>query len=173
MRYSFDPDKALEAILFIAPKVNNDLYTTMKLIYLADKLHLERYGCLIFGDRYARMPYGPTPSSAFDIVKYVRGEGTTFEYPLANEAFHVDGNSIIPIRDADTGELSRSDLRCLSESIEKYGHLSFGELKNLVHDDAYHATQDEHFIRLETIAATLPNAAELIQHLADPNPGSD
>lgn len=169
MRFEFDPEKAVEAVLYLSARSGNDMYTTLKLLYLADKLHLERYGCLIFGDQYAALQYGPVPSNTYDILKSVL-DGSESSSEVA--PFSIERHSVNLTREADLDVFSRSDIQCLDEAIEKYGHLSFGELRNLVHDDAYNATSPNQLMRLETIASTLPNSAELIQHLSDPHPGS-
>lgn len=149
------------------------MYKTLKLIYLADKLHLEKYGCLIFGSRYSALPFGATPSEAYDIIKCARGdERANCHIRNVRNEFTVEGNNIRPSREPQMDVFSKSDIQCLDEAVEKYGHLSFGELKGLAHGKDYQATAPNSTIRLETIASTLPNAAELIQHLADPHPGS-
>ncbi|MEP7246474.1 MAG: Panacea domain-containing protein [Gammaproteobacteria bacterium] len=66
--WNFDPDKAVEAILFTSTTAGTTLYETLKLLYLADKLHLERYGRLIFGDHYVAMEHGPVGSDAYDVM---------------------------------------------------------------------------------------------------------
>jgi hypothetical protein len=59
---SFDRDKALEVILFIAEKLGAPtLLIISKILYLADKRHLQDYGRLICGDRYIAMEFGPVP----------------------------------------------------------------------------------------------------------------
>ena len=173
MRFQFDPEKALETILYVAQKIGGDMYSTLKIIYLADKLHLEQYGCLIFGSKYSALPFGATPSETYDIIKCARAdEGANCHIKNIQNEFTLDGNNIRPARAAHQDVFSKSDIKCLNEAIEKYGHLSFGELKDLAHGKDYQATPQNGTIRLETIASTLPNAADLIQHLADPYPGS-
>lgn len=172
MRHEFDPEKAIEAIIYVAKQVGGDMYLTLKLLYLADKVHLERYGSLLYGERYAALPYGPVPSSAYNIVKYTRGDR---DAPLgaeyATEVFGMNDNTIVPKREPDLDVFSKSDVQALDAAVNKYGHLTFGELKRLTHDDAYHATITNGIMALDAIASTLPNAADLIQHLSDPHPG--
>jgi len=170
-RADFDPEKALEALIYVASRVEHDMYRTLKTIYVADKCHLERFGSLIFGSSYLALPFGPVPDEAYDIVKFVRGSISTSPVEHAIEAFAVEGNDIIPCREPDLDVLSRSDIDCLDTAIDQCQHLSFPELKKLTHDDAYLATPSNSRIAIEAIAATLPNSAELIQHLADPHPG--
>ncbi|HAG84686.1 MAG TPA: hypothetical protein DCL61_26930, partial [Cyanobacteria bacterium UBA12227] len=56
-------------------------------------------------------------------------------------------------------------------SITKYGNLSFDELTDLSHDEAWEATTENELIEIEYILATLDNADELIDHLQDQYPG--
>lgn len=161
LRFEFDKDKAVEVLLYIASRTSGDMYVVLKLLYLADKFHLENYGSLVCGDRYAALQYGPVPSSTYDLVKAVRNG------VLPNAPFSIEQNTITPKRDANLEYLSRSDIKALDDAISKYSSLSFGALKNLTHDNAYHATNSNDLIALDAIASTLPNAAELIQHLSD------
>jgi uncharacterized phage-associated protein len=168
---AFDADKAVEAIAYAVSRTQSDLYTTLKLLYLADKLHLERYGRLIFGDWYAAMDHGPVPSHSYDILKFVRGDRPVSLAQHAREVLRVDAtNSIEVLREPDLDELSATDIECLDDAFEKYSSLGFGELKRLTHDDAYNATPRNAEIALEAIASMLKNAPELIQHLSNPHP---
>lgn len=171
MRHVFDPEKAVETLLYISPRIGGDMYKTLKILYLADKLHLEGYGTLILGDWYAALPYGPVASNCYDILKFVRGE-TDFDAGAthAKDAFSTEDDKIIPKREPDMDFLSRSDRECLDEAIRKYGNKSFGQLKRLTHDPAYNATPKNGRIDIHAIAATLPNGPEVNQFLADPHP---
>jgi uncharacterized phage-associated protein len=169
---AFDADKALEAIAYIADQAGTDLYVTLKLIYLADKLHLERYGRFIFGDWYAALEYGPVASHSYDIMKHARGDRPVSLAKHARDVLRVDPttNAISLLRAPNLDELSQSDIECLDEAVQKYGRLGFGEIKRLTHDEAYNATARNGEMSLEAIASTTRRAAELIQHLSDPHP---
>ncbi|MFA7087310.1 MAG: hypothetical protein WC145_11645 [Aliarcobacter sp.] len=56
----FDPEKALTVWIYIAERVD-DHRGMYHLLYQADKLHLERYGRLIYGERYVAGEDGPVP----------------------------------------------------------------------------------------------------------------
>jgi uncharacterized phage-associated protein len=118
--HTFDPEKATEAILFVADRARGDMYATLKLLYLADKLHLHRYGRFLFGDEHYALPYGPVPQGAYDLVKYVRGTSNEVEYPPAREAFVLEGNTIRTLRDVDTSVFSDSDEECLNEVLDRF-----------------------------------------------------
>ncbi|MBI4006291.1 MAG: SocA family protein [Gammaproteobacteria bacterium] len=171
MRTTFDPEKAVEVILYIAPKIGGDMYNTLKILYLAEKQHLSDYGSLILGDWYIAMEYGPVASNSYDILKFVRGDK---EYdagaPHARESFQIKDNVITSKRDADLSLLSRSDRKCLDLTIKEHGHKEFDELRQLTHDAAYDAAGLNGSMDLHAIAATLTNGAEVNQYLSDPYP---
>ena len=96
--FSFDPEKTLEAILYISERTQ-DLYHVLKILYFADKIHLSAYGRLIAGDSYVAMSNGPVPSHAYNIIKTVRGdESISYGIDLANTFKLENKNNIIPIR---------------------------------------------------------------------------
>lgn len=167
--YAFDPEKATEAILYVASRARADVYATLKLLYLADKLHLHRYGRFLFGDEHYALPYGPVPQGAYDLVKYARGSSAT-GYEPARRAFAVEGNSIRALREPDRSIFSDSDEECLDEVIAAYGNKHFNSLKRATHDEAYHATGYCQLIEPAAIASMSEDAAALIQYLADTAP---
>ncbi len=168
--HTFDPEKATEAILFVANRARGDMYATLKLLYLADKLHLHRYGRFLFGDEHYALPYGPVPQGAYDLLKYVRGTSRAVEYPPAREAFVLEGNTIRTLREVDRSVFSDSDEECLNEVLEQFGGANFNGLKHAAHDAAFHATSRGQRIAPEAIASMTDDAAALIQHLADSAP---
>lgn len=56
----FNPEKALTVWTYIAEKVN-DHRGMYHLLYQADRLHLARYGRLIYGEKYVAGEDGPVP----------------------------------------------------------------------------------------------------------------
>src|SRR3989304_372932 len=162
----FKPEKALHAILYVADKLQREdnLYATLKVIYFADKDHLHRYGRFIFGDNYVAMSHGPVPSGAYDIVKYVRGDGWDIGFEQARTAFAVKENKHIQIyENPNTDVFSDSDIECLDHAVAKYGKLSFSELKKCSHDDAYDKADLNEYIPIEAIAATFTDGQLLIE----------
>src|SRR5436853_2908867 len=165
--FRFDPNKALEVLLYIASRAPHpNIYWVLKILYFADKASLQQWGRLICGDSYVAMSKGPVPSGAYDIVKEVRyGIPTTCSH--AGDAFEVRAeHRFVPFRDADLDLLSESDIECLDQSIVENGRLTFGQLKKKSHDSAFDAAGENDFIPLEDIVATLPNAALVSDYLA-------
>lgn len=167
-----DPRTAREVIVYLAKRLQDpSFHRIAKLLYFADKLHLQRYGRLILGDRYVAMKYGPVPSFVYDMLKAARSAssaGTRESQPAFT--VHSDGRTVLPLRSADLDWISDSERECLDEVIRRYGSRSFQALTDLSHDEAWRQTQENRFIELEQIAATLPDSESLLNHLLDPNP---
>jgi uncharacterized phage-associated protein len=167
IKYRFDVEKTIEVILYIADRIPNT-YRALKVLYFADREHLDRYGRLICGDSYVAMKLGPVPSGAYDLVKSARGDG--WSWPISvSDSFTVqdDNKTIVPLRKVNLDLLSESDIECLNVSIEKYGHLSISDLIKISHDSAYNAADPNDYIPLEEIVKSLPSKVELLEYLQD------
>src|SRR5439155_4760124 len=149
----FDPDKALQAILYITQRVSDPTFHRIsKLMYLADKAHLAKYGRLIFGDTYVALKHGPVPSEIYDMLKAVRGDGWSAHMEEAKAAFRVEEDKqVVALKEAETNVFSESDLECLADAISRYGRLSFGALTDLSHDAAWLGADENDVIDIEEI----------------------
>ncbi len=165
-QFTFDVEKSLEAVVYIASKTK-DLYHILKILYFADKDHLNKYGRFISGDSYSAMRNGPVPSEIYDIIKHVRGDGFYRDFDSSlKDAFKVEdnGKNIIPLRKPDLNKLSESEIECLNKSIEENIHLTFKQLKDKSHDSAFKSADENDFISVEKIAESLGNV-ELLEYL--------
>ena len=80
--------------------------------------------------------------------------------------FDIEGRyKIAPHRNADLSIFSESDLECLDKAIADYGEMSFPELRDISHDDAWHSADENSVIPLETIAASLQDGDAILEHL--------
>lgn len=139
MAIKFKPNypKTLEIILWLAnrePKKGIDLYRLLKILFWADKWHLNRYGRPIAGDRYVAMPYGPVAEVAYDILrKNARSRQTlkTEEFPF--QTFSTKAPRVFATRQPNMSVFSKSDITALTWAFEKYGHMDFNELKRRTH----------------------------------------
>jgi uncharacterized phage-associated protein len=166
IRHRFDAEKAIEVLLYVAKRIP-DMYNALKILYFADRKHLAKYGRLICGDTYIAMRHGPVPSAMYDLAKYARGDGFCgVDLPI-NEAFAVQGNTIIPHREANLDLLSESDIECLDAAIKEYGGLSFSKLKRLSHDAAFTSADQNDIIPLEAIVKSLPNSDLLLDYITN------
>ena len=171
----YNRTKALHSLLYLCKRLPQpvDVYTALKVIYFADKLHLERFGRLMFGDRYIAMENGPVPSGAYDIVKYVGGRSVVdLAFPEAAEKLYSTRTDLIPKGAPDRELFSRSELICLAECASKYGSMSFTELKKISHDEAWKKADANGEIDIEHIALMLQDGSAIVGHLNDRSPGA-
>lgn len=163
--FVFNKKKAIEVILYLAQKVSvPNIYGICKLLYLADKASLEKYGRFIFGESYVAMKEGGTPSNAYDLLKNIRRD--------AIDEMKIETNLIVPLRPANLEYLSKSDLECLDLVIEKYGKpRNWSDRKKACHDDAWQYAWDNRGtnrskrIPIENIAKMFPDSNNLIDYL--------
>jgi uncharacterized phage-associated protein len=164
--YTVDVEKAVEVILYLAKRAPiPDIYHLCKILYFADKKHLERYGRFICDESYVAMKNGPVPSGVYDLLKYVRGDGRVLQSEHARNSFRIEEHRVFPFRDANLAMLSESDRECLDEAIAENGNLPFHGLKKKSHDAAFDSADENDFISIEAIAATLQDSDLIIEHL--------
>lgn len=163
--FEFRRTKAVEVILYLANRISRpEKYNICKLLYLADKVSLEKYGRFIFGESYVAMKNGATPSNAYDLIKEADCK------PV--DGISMKGNQIIPLRDADPDCLSESDIECLDQIIRVYGNRPH-EGRKAAHDNAYRRSWDNRAgkgsnpMPIESIAALFPDSADLISYLSN------
>ena len=127
----FNQAKALAVVLYLAIRTPRPSFMSIaKLMYFADKTHLERYGRMISSDRYVAMRYGPVPSNTYNLMRDSQ--------PYSPYGFRVVDAYFIEAIDApDLGELSGSEIECLDQIIARFGDAPTWYLKRLSHDSAW------------------------------------
>jgi hypothetical protein len=137
MKFAFSEDKALEALAFIASRRPDltPLYIA-KILFYAEKWHLNRYGRPIIADTYIAMPKGPVPSTVKDYIEqnwYWTDRPEEFE-----KAITIDRSGYLPRLQPGTRSpnlllLSASDIECLNEAISFCASKAPSELSRLAH----------------------------------------
>lgn len=178
LRTRFDSEKALEALLYVASKAPiPDTYHVGKILYFADRLHLDKYGRLITGDSYSAMKDGPVASNTYDIIKIARGDGRFVPNGCNAEAirqalFVADlrgGHRVRALREPDDDAFSDSDIACIDEALSLYGNLSFRQIREISHDCVWESANENGDIPLEVMAANCSDPEKLIDYLAANN----
>ena len=101
----------------------------MKLLYLADRESLRRYGESITGDTVYSMPQGPVLTKTYDLMK---GEKTADEWDrLIEETIPVRIKKGISISSLDA--LSVADIEIIDDVWNEYGRMSENQLVELTH----------------------------------------
>lgn len=132
----FDYKKATQAINFFTRKegLKIDKLKLIKLVYLADRFHLRRYGRPITNDTYLAMRLGPVGSSVKDIADF-SGYLDETERKYASNFLGQGGieNTIVSLADVDNDVFSKSELESLNFVYEKFGNQSESSLVDVVH----------------------------------------
>ena len=154
MQVQFDKEKSLNALLYVANRVQRkDFHKIFKIIYFADRQHLADWGRPITGDTYIAMEAGPVPSRLYDMLKIVRGDSYLPDMEGLGKYFQVENWMYVrPLQDADLNKLSASEQEAMSEAIEKYATLSYDEIKEKSHDVAWRCTARDFSISWDNIA---------------------
>lgn len=137
IRFQFNERKAVEALTHIAtswPEVT--AFYASKILFFAEKYHLNRYARPIVADTFIAMPNGPVPSTVYDFIK---GHWDQAGDPEAIAgAIKVTDNHYPTVearRAPNLDVLSPSDLECLDEAVAFCRHHGFGALSALTHQD--------------------------------------
>jgi len=126
--FPYNAQKAAQVILWLLHKHGGrmDRLKLVKLVFLADREHLLKFGRPIVGGEYWNMPLGPLSSELLDHVK-----GGLNDVPMP---FDVASPCHIETRAAvDEDELSESDMDILTETNKKYGNYSSLRLSHMTH----------------------------------------
>lgn len=137
LRFQFDETKGVEALTYIASKWDGVTpFFASKVLFFAEKWHLNRYARPIVGDTFIAMPAGPVPSTLYDFIK---GNLDQAGDPQAvASALYIDRGQFAQVRArraADMDVLSASDVECLDEAIVFCRRRDFGTLSNLTHQE--------------------------------------
>lgn len=103
----------------------------MKLLYLADRLSMERYDVPMSDDSQCNMKNGPILSATLDLMKGTRRSDAwnAFISPIKDNELALQRNFAWDELD----ELSRADLAILEEVFEAFGHMKRWDLVAYVH----------------------------------------
>ena len=85
MRFQFDIDKTIAAVAYLMEREGGelDMFLGLKMLYLADKEALVRWGKPITGDSFVALPKGPVLNEVYDLFKGVGPERDQKEWDAA------------------------------------------------------------------------------------------
>ena len=165
----FNKEKATQSILYVANKLERrDLHKIFKILYFAERKHMQEWGRPIIGDIYIAMDAGPVPSRVYDILKIVRGDSYMSDTEGLKDLFSIeDWMYVVPLQDADIKKLSKTDIDALDWSVQTYGSLSYDEIKEKSHDIAWRSTAKDYAISWEAIAREAGLDGQDIQYITE------
>lgn len=175
IKYKMSFDKAIEIIVWLAS--NNpgiDIYHVAKVVFFAEKAHINKYAKPIVGERYCKLDYGPIPSNIVDLIN--KNEFLSPRHlERMEKAVVVDiknHKSITPLRAPDMSYFSGTEIDCLQEALTTYSKLSFEELFERTHKLKLYIETD----LKETIDYALfvdddnPHREQILTHLHETSP---
>jgi uncharacterized phage-associated protein len=128
---AFDEKKATQVAAYLLRMRGGKMsyLKLIKLLYLADREALGRWGFSITNDRHFSMPHGPVVSKTYNLMIDEDEKPFWSRYisaPLGNYELEL-------IEDCPTDKLSRAEERLLIEIFERYGHMTRWQLRDLTH----------------------------------------
>lgn len=128
--------KIIQSLLFLANYQKNkklDFMKAYKLLWLADRCHLRKFGRTITGDKYFALPHGIVPTDAKHLLE---GEATILDNPTSyfDDRIIVTGeHTYQAISEPDLKEFSDSDINILNIVLRNYNDWKPTELSELSH----------------------------------------
>lgn len=132
---SYNPRKAAQAIAYLAMKDRGCLpvLKAVKLVYLADRESLSRFGFPILEETHVSMPHGPVNSTTYSHINgEVRDDGGWGDFLRDREDHTVSVAE--GITDDDLDELSDADMACLDAVWDTFGEMDRWTLRDWTHD---------------------------------------
>ena len=138
----YEQIKLIQIALYVLQKTGGiDYYHLFKILYFAELKHLAKWGTRIASDSFYALEYGPVPTYLYDLVKGHEILGTDL-LKLFSDNVQFAGkdapNVLLPKVEADMNYISKSEIEALDASINENAHLTFGQLKDKSHDNAWY-----------------------------------
>ncbi len=141
LEYSFNPDlnKIIQVLTLFCQKNDNDLnkVKAVKLMFLADRYHLRKYGRLLSSDIYYAMKMGPVCSNTKDMTKM-------FGKSISNNSYNYSTSGVY-----NSKVFSNSDKEALNFSLENFNKFKYSELVDITHDYPEWKQYEDFFMKSE------------------------
>ena len=141
IQFRINYKKLVNVILYIVEKSDGSInkYNLMKILFEADKHHMQKHIRPVTGDRYIKMKKGTVPVETLSIingrvkeVKKCLGGAEMDKLPFQhNREKHL----VVSKEKAYRGCLSKSDIKALDQGIKEYGGLKPDEVEKKNHQE--------------------------------------
>ena len=136
----FDERRAAQSAALLLYRAGGSLplIKLIKLMYLAERLSLHRYGEPLTGDRLVSMTHGPVLSQTYNhingAVQSINGGWDSWVSDRAGYEVALRDPSMVRSPEQDLLALSESDLEVLDETWAEFGHWDRWALVKYTHD---------------------------------------
>jgi len=169
VNFEFSPEKALATIAVLAQQSRETVDTVSEMVYIADRMHLERYGRPITGDSFFALPEGARPVKIYESLKALRGDSPKNHLPGSEDILRVETKSQnVEITGVpDMSELSASDVECLEETISILKTLGRAHIRDMAKDAVWKTTDTNGAMSFFEIAKSLKGGEALSRYLVN------
>jgi len=132
---AYNARKAAQVVAYFAsktPEKRIDVLKVIKLVYLADRESIRKFGFPILDEPRVSMPHGPVNSTTYS---HIQGEydldacgWSTYLRDRANHQVSMKQGA-----PADWDELSDADIDCLDEIWRQFGHMNKWAIRDWTH----------------------------------------
>lgn len=137
----YQQEKFINALLFFGGKTDPKVFgitKLLKLLFLSDFLHFQKYGRPILGDIYYRLPQGPVPSISYNLFNdaFNLGENTNLRKVariIVEKVGDFDRHRIEPLEKPNCDVFSKSDLEIMENIAKKFYDASGTEMVRKIH----------------------------------------
>lgn len=141
IQFKFNPKKIVQAAAIFLKLHGKpmDYLGLLKLLYMADRIALQRIEQPISGDRYYSMDFGPVLSKVYDIIKgqdLVEGSNQVWrQYITVRDPDYLKSKNyrVRLLKDPGNSELCEEEEDIVCEVYNDYGHLDRFFLADLTH----------------------------------------
>jgi uncharacterized phage-associated protein len=130
--FKFDPRKAADAAALLLRLHGGEMnhMRLIKLLYVAERTSLDRFGRPIVGDRYVAMAHGPVVSNVYNLIK------EEVQPPAWSVLIERSSPTSVSLRaDSDHGSLSEADVQILTEIAHLYRQMDQFKLRDMTHEE--------------------------------------
>lgn len=132
----YNTRKAAQVVAFFANLEGKDISVlkATKLVYLADRESMQKYGYPMLNDRFVSMPHGPVNSITYGHIAGTSEPADEWDEFLSARAGNTIGLSK-SIEDDDLDELSDAELEGLHAVWAQFGGMTAWNLRNWTHEN--------------------------------------
>ena len=169
----FEKKCLVEVMLYILNATKGtDIYHILKILYFAEQKHLVKWGSRITADDFRAYDYGPVADNLYHAIR----NSHRLDHELTNMlqaeiSFAGDDapNILLANRAANIDFISKSEIECLDESIAENAGLTFNQLKEKSHDNAWSKAYNSESDIMDSISiAEAANAShEMLEYIKE------
>lgn len=133
----FNVRKAAQVAAFFAKAEGNSINVLklVKLVYLANRLAMDRFDFPLVNDQLVSMDHGPVNSMTYNYINGHQEDRTKWEEFISDREHYSVGltNQNLTVDDLD--ELSEADVDVLNQTWKQFGHLTKWQIRDYTHDN--------------------------------------